>query len=121
MIYIIIAIVDAANFNVTLENFLLLVAYWRPMGNHFVPGTFCFRQRKYNVEDWNTPSNLPPGCAAFAGDWFGRGYLWATQYIFTGPLSMALGGMDVGFELRIVLAAFAYLVLRRAEVNVSRR
>ena len=28
MIYIIIAIVDAANFNVTLEDFLLLVAYW---------------------------------------------------------------------------------------------
>ena len=28
VIYIIIAIVGAANFNVTLENFLLLVAYW---------------------------------------------------------------------------------------------
>jgi hypothetical protein len=50
-----------------------------------------------------------------------RGHLGVTQYIFTSPLSRALGGMDVGFELRIVLGAFAYLVLRRAEVNVSRR
>jgi len=79
------------------------------MGNHFVPGTFCFRQRKYNVEDWNTPGNLPLGCAAFvslaiglAGVIYGRrstfsrvlfrgpweGWTWALSCVLFLPLSL---------------------------------
>jgi purine-cytosine permease-like protein len=121
--YVIIAIIGAPNFNVTLENFLLLIAYWLgPWAIILVLEHFVFRRGKYNVEDWNTPGSLPPGAALVSLTIGLVGvYLGASQYLFTGPVSKALGGMDVGFELGIVLAAIAYLVLRRVELNVSKR
>ncbi|TMC22518.1 MAG: hypothetical protein E6J34_06045 [Chloroflexi bacterium] len=30
-------------------------------------------------------------------------------------------GMDIGFELGVVIAAIAYLILRRVELNTSKR
>jgi NCS1 nucleoside transporter family len=51
---------------------------------------------------------LPTGC------------LWA----ITGPVGYLVNpptGMDVGFELGLVLAGVAYLILRRVELNTSKR
>lgn len=101
-----------------------MIAYWLgPWAIILVLEHFVFRCGKYNVEDWNTPSNLPPGWAALMSLAIGLVgvYLGASQYLFKGPLSKTLGGMDVGFELGIVLAAIAYLILRRVELNVSKR
>ncbi len=124
VVYVAIAIPSATNFNNTLENFLLLVAYWLgPWAIILVIEHFVFRRGRYNVEDWNRPERLPVGWAALvsmAAGLFGV-YLGASQLLFTGPLAKSLGGTDVGFELGIVLAAITYLVLRRAELRTNGR
>ncbi|HYA99659.1 MAG TPA: hypothetical protein VED37_05515, partial [Ktedonobacteraceae bacterium] len=86
----------------------------------------------YNVDDWNTSSRLPIGWAAIVSMVFGLfgAYLgFAQVFTFNGnttPITGPIGGlinhpygMDVGFELAIIFAGIAYLVLRRIELNSS--
>jgi NCS1 nucleoside transporter family len=119
VIYVLIAIPAAGNFNGTLENFLLLVAYWLgPWCIILILEHFVFRHGIYNVEDWNTPSKLPLGWAAIVAMVIGLlgVYLGADQSLFVGPLAAHLQ-MDIGFELGIVLAAVSYLILRPLELR----
>ena len=120
VIYVLIAIVGSSNFSGTLNNFLLLVAYWlAPWTIILVIEHFVFRRGRYNVDDWNTRSRLPIGWAAIVSMAIGLlgVYLGASQSLFTGPLAARLGNTDIGFEFGLVLAAIAYLILRRVELN----
>ena len=127
VIYVLIAIPAAANFNETLSNFLLLIAYWLgPWSAILILEHFVFRHGKYDVDDWNTPSKLPMGWAAIIAMIIGLVgvYLGAAQALFVGPLAHLFNppyGIDIGFELGMVLAAISYLVLRRVELNVNLR
>lgn len=118
VIYVAIALPRTEHFAQTLEGFLLVVSYWLgPWSVIVALEHFVFRHGRYNVEDWNTPSRLPKGWAALAA--MGIGLvgvaLGASQQVWTGPVARRLGGMDVGFEIGIALAAAAYLALRRIE------
>ncbi len=123
------------NFNETLSSFMLLVAYWLgPYAIILIIEHFVFRRGRYNVDDWNTRSKLPVGWAAIvsmaigligAGLGFAQVFtLKGTTTPITGPIGGLINkpyGMDVGFELAIVFAGIAYLILRRIELNSSSR
>ena len=127
VIYVLIAIPAASNFNETLSNFLLLIAYWLgPWAIILVLEHFVFRRGRYNVEDWNTPRKLPIGWAALVSFLIGLGgvLLGAAQVYYVGPIARLFNppfGMDIGFELGVIFTAIAYLVLRRMELAMSRR
>src|SRR5256885_15911838 len=120
VIYVIIALIGGRNFSATLESFLLVIAYWLgPWSIILVLEHFVFRRKAYNVDDWNTPSKLPIGWAAIVSMFIGLVgvYFGASQLLFKGPLAHLLGGADIGFELGIVVAAIAYLILRPIELK----
>src|SRR5205085_892228 len=127
VIYVLIAVPAAANFNETLSNFLLLIAYWLgPWAIILVIEHFVFRHGRYNVDDWNTPSRLPIGWAAIVSMVFGLVgvLLGAAQVYYVGPIAKLFNppyGMDIGFELGLVLAGIAYFFLRRVELSRSGR
>jgi purine-cytosine permease-like protein len=135
ILYIFLAIVFGANFSETLNSFLLIVAYWLgPWSIILILEHFVFRHKEYNVDDWNTPSKLPVGWAAIVAMVFGLvgAVLGASQVIvingkevpFVGPVANLVNspyGMDVGFELGVVFALIAYLILRRIEYNANNR
>jgi NCS1 nucleoside transporter family len=127
VIYIIIAVSTAANFNETLQNFLLIIAYWLgPWAIILVLEHFVFRRGKYNVDDWNTRSKLPLGWAALVSMAIGLigVVLGAAQTLYVGPIAGLFNppyGMDIGFELGVVFAAISYFILRRVELNASKR
>jgi NCS1 nucleoside transporter family len=127
VIYVLIAVPAAANFNETLSNFLLLIAYWLgPWSIILILEHFVFRRGHYNADDWNTPKKLPTGWAALGALAFGLGgvLLGAAQVYYVGPLARLLHppyGMDIGFELGFIFAGVAYFYLRRAELAVYQR
>ncbi|GAC1386095.1 MAG: cytosine permease [Ktedonobacteraceae bacterium] len=155
VIYVLIAIPAAANFNETLTSFLLLIAYWLgPWAIILVLEHFVFRRGQYNVDDWNTRIRLPVGWAAIVSMFIGlvgvflgfaqvitigktiipvpgvseqmltcfpgNSCLWAVNGLVGGLVSPPTG-MDVGFELGLVLAGISYLILRRVELNANKR
>ncbi|MCE1163338.1 MAG: cytosine permease [Thiomonas sp.] len=127
VVYVIIAIPSAAHFNATLENFLLVVAYWLgPWAIILILEHAVFRRGRYDLDHWNTQSKLPVGWAAviaMAAGLFGV-YLGAAQSLFVGPVAGLFNppyGMDIGFELGVLFAALVYLALRRIELRGTRR
>ena len=138
VVYVAIAITLVAiggNFNETLSSFMLLVAYWLgPYSIILIIEHFVYRRGRYNVDDWNTSSRLPVGWAAIVSMLFGllgAGLGFAQVFTVNGvqnPITGPIGGlinkpfgMDVGFELAIVFAGIAYLILRRIEINSSEK
>jgi len=127
VIYVLIAEAAAANFNTTLSNFLLLIAYWLgPWSIILILEHFVFRRGRYNVDDWNTRGKLPVGWAALVSAAIGLGgvMLGAAQVYYVGPIANLFNppyGMDIGFELGLVFAGISYFILRRAELSMTRR
>jgi NCS1 nucleoside transporter family len=126
VLYVLIALPAATNFNETLTNFLLIIAYWlAPWAIILIIEHFVFRRGRYNVDDWNTPSKLPIGWAAIVSMAIGLVgvVLGADQVYYTGPIAKLVGpyGIDIGFELGLVMAGISYLILRRIELNASPR
>lgn len=127
IIYVLIAVAATANFNETLTNFLLLVAYWLgPWSIILILEHVVFRQGYYNADDWNTASKLPSGWAAIFSMVMGAlgVLLGAAQVYYIGPLARLFNphfGMDIGFELGIVFAGIAYFLLRRIELDQQKR
>lgn len=125
--YLLIAIPAVSNFNNTLSDFLLIIAYWLgPWGIILIEEHFIFRRGQYNVEDWNTPDKLPIGWAAIVSMAFGLlgVYLGAAQVLFVGPVANLFNppyGMDIGFELGLIFAGIAYFFLRRVELALNGR
>ncbi|MFL5699710.1 MAG: purine-cytosine permease family protein [Ktedonobacteraceae bacterium] len=126
VIYVLIALPASANFAHTLTDYLLIIAYWlAPWSIILIIEHFVFRRGRYNVDDWNNPRRLPIGWAAIVSMAFGLVgvLLGAAQVYYVGPIAKLVGpyGMDVGFELGLVFAGIAYLILRRIELNTSPR
>jgi NCS1 nucleoside transporter family len=127
VLYMLIAIPAVGDFNGTLTDFLLIIAYWLgPWGIILIEEHFLFRRGRYNVDDWNTPSKLPIGWAALVSMALGLVgvYLGAAQAVFVGPIANLFNppyGMDIGFELGLVFAGIAYFFLRRLELNLTGR
>lgn len=134
VIYVIIAILTAGNFNETLGSFLLLVAYWLgPWAIILIVEHFGIRRGRYNVEDWNDARRLPIGWAALVSMGLGLfGVLLGFAQVITvngkaSPITGLIGGlinqpygMDVGFELGVVFSLAAYLILRPIELRADR-
>lgn len=127
VVYVLIAISAASNFDRTLENFLLMIAYWLgPWAIILVIEHFFIRRGRYNVEDWNNPRGLPTGWAALAAMAIGLFgvYLGAAQVAFVGPIAGLFNppyGMDIGFQLGVLFAGIAYLILRPIELRSTHR
>lgn len=125
--YMLIAIPAVSNFNNTLSNFLLIIAYWLgPWSIILIEEHFLFRRGKYNVEEWDMPEKLPIGWAALVAMGFGLLgiYLGAAQSVFVGPVANLFNppyGMDIGFELGLIFAGIAYVFLRRFELSLHGR
>ncbi len=125
--YVTIALLAAHHFDLLLENFLLLMAYWLgPWCIILLIEHFRIRRGTYEADHWDTRSALPGGWAALAamGAGFLGIYLGAAQTLFTGPMARWLNppqGMDVGFELAVLLAGLTYLLLRPLEKRMTGR
>jgi NCS1 nucleoside transporter family len=127
VIYVLVAVPASGNFDTTLSNFLLIIAYWLgPWSIILILEHFVFRKGRYNVEDWDTSQKLPIGWAAIISFLIGLGgvLLGAAQVYYVGPIARLFNppyGMDIGFELGVIFAAIAYLVLRHMELQSTRR
>ncbi len=125
--YMLIAIPAVSDFNNTLSNFLLIIAYWLgPWTIILIEEHFLFRRGRYNVDDWDNRARLPVGWAALVA--MGCGligiYLGAAQALFVGPIARLFNppyGMDIGFELGLIFAGIVYPFLRRMEISINRR
>ncbi|KAJ7634710.1 permease for cytosine/purines, uracil, thiamine, allantoin-domain-containing protein [Roridomyces roridus] len=118
------SIVGAHSFYTTLSNFLGLIGYWAStyiaivLEEHFI-----FRRgdfKRYNLEDWNTPSKLPTGLAAITAALCGIGIAIPSmaQVWYTGPIAETTG--DIGFELAFVVATIVYPPLRLLELRIRK-
>ncbi len=127
VIYVLIAVPASGNFNETLSNFMLIIAYWLgPWAIILTLENFVFRRGRYNVDDWNTRSKLPIGWAAIVSFIIGLGgvLLGAAQLYYVGPIAHLFNppyGMDIGFELGVIFAGIAYYFLRRIELTLNGR
>jgi NCS1 nucleoside transporter family len=125
--YVTIALLAAHHFDVLLENFLFLMAYWLgPWCIILILDHFWIRRGGYDPDHWDTRSALPRGWAALSamGAGFLGVFLGAAQSLFTGPLARWLNpphGVDVGFELAAILAGLTYLLLRPLEKRMAGR
>ena len=127
VIYVLVAVPASGNFNETLQNFMLIIAYWLgPWAIILTLEHFVFRRGRYNVEDWDTRNRLPIGWAAIVSFVIGLGgvLLGAAQVYYVGPIAHLFNppfGMDIGFELGVVFAGIAYYFLRRVELTLNGR
>jgi NCS1 nucleoside transporter family len=130
VLYVLVALVIQQNFNLNLEGFLLLIAYWLGAWNAIVIIEHLLRRGNYPVNDYEDGSKLPPGWAAVIAMVVGLaaaalGINQAATIGFQGPLSVALGGKDfgadIGFPIALVVTAVVYFILRRIEMASSKR
>lgn len=127
VIYVLIAVAASTNFNETLSNYLLLVAYWLgPWSIVLLLEHFVFRRGSYDADSWDIPEKLPLGWAALVSLIAGMVgvLLGAAQAYYVGPLAYMLSkpyGMDIGFELGLIFAGIAYYLLRRIEIAQAGR
>lgn len=128
--YVALAFALQRNFNLNLEGFLLLIAYWLGAWNAIVLLEHLFRKGNYPVADYATPSKLPPGIAAVISMVVGLGVAilgvnQAAVIGYQGPLSRMLGGdlygADIGFPLAILATGILYFILRRWEMARYKR
>jgi NCS1 nucleoside transporter family len=124
--YVVIAFIISGNFNLNLEGFLLLIAYWLGAWNAVVLLEHVFRKGKYPVEDYDKPSKLPVGIAAVVAMVLGLaiaalGVNQASTIGYEGPLAKMLGDADIGFPLAIVTTGIIYFLLRNWELARFKR
>ncbi len=122
IVYIVLALMLQANFNLNLEGFLLLIAYW--LGGYSIISFLedRFRKGKYPVKDYEDASKLPPGIAAVVSMVIGLvvaalGVNQAATINFEGPLSKMLADADIGFPLAVIVTGVLYFILRKWEMS----
>ncbi len=126
--YLVLAFYLRTNFNLNLENFLLLIAYWLGAWNAIVLIEHWLRKGTYPVQEYEDASKLPVGIAAVTSMVVGLGIaaLGVSQQLFVGPLAKQLSDKymvanflspaDIGFPLAILGAGVTYFFLRRWEL-----
>ncbi|KAF3802926.1 Purine-cytosine permease fcyB [Colletotrichum gloeosporioides] len=128
-VYIAISIPGYDRFEAWLENFMLIIAYWLAIYEGIsITDHVVFRRGLggYDIEDYDDPSRLPPGLAAFVAFLMGvmGAVLGMSQTWFTGPIGKLAGGAfggDIGFELAFSFAAVSYAGLRVVEKKFFKR
>lgn len=120
VLYVALAIPAAANYSETLTDFLLLIGYWlAPWSTIVALEHIVIRRGQYDAHNWNHRAQLPSGWAALLSMAFGGLGVWlgAAQAWHVGPLARLIGprGADIGFELAVLFAATAFLLLRPME------
>jgi NCS1 nucleoside transporter family len=123
VVYLVVALYLQNNFNLNLENFLLLIAYWLGAWNAIVLIEHRLRKGNYPVADYEDASKLPPGIAAVVSMVVGlaAAALGVSQQVFTGPIAKQLDGADIGFPVAIVVTGVVYYFLRRWELARYKR
>lgn len=124
--YLLLAFAIQRNFNLNLEGFLLLIAYWLGAWNAVVLIEHWLRKGKYPVADYETASKLPVGIAAVVAMVLGLvvaafGVNQAATIGYEGPLAKALADADIGFPLAIIVSGVLYFLLRRWELARYKR
>ncbi|HEX9038546.1 MAG TPA: cytosine permease [Ktedonobacterales bacterium] len=121
VVYILLALALQANFNLNLEGFLLLIAYW--LGGYSIISFLedRFRKGNYPVADYTDGSKLPPGIAAVVSMIAGLaiaalGVNQAATINFEGPLAKMVGDADIGFPLAVIATGVIYYFLRKWEM-----
>ncbi|KAK4229140.1 purine-cytosine permease [Podospora fimiseda] len=125
-IYVAIAIPGYERFETWLENIVLITGYWVSLYTGIaLVEHFLFRRGYdgYRIEDVNNPKALPPGFASLAG--FGLGafgvVMGMSQVWWTGPISKAAGGGDMGFEMGLGFSMVSYAGFRAIEKSYMKR
>jgi NCS1 nucleoside transporter family len=121
-----IAIPGYSHFEVVLENFMSLIAYWLAIYSGIaIADHFVFRRgfTGYRPEDYDKADKLPVGIAASLAFAFGVAgvVVGMSQTWWTGPIAFHAGdpafGGDVGFELGFAFSATTYCALRPFELR----
>ncbi|KIW56029.1 hypothetical protein PV05_04729 [Exophiala xenobiotica] len=108
------------------EDFLALMGYWTIMWcTMTLEEEHIFRRKiGYNWSDWNKPSKLPLGVAAFTAfciGWVGA-VLCMYQVYFIGPIAKMVGdGIDLGFPVAAAWTGLCYPPLRWLELKYLKR
>ncbi|KAF9491712.1 NCS cytosine-purine permease [Pleurotus eryngii] len=119
-----VAIVGSRSFSDTLGNFLGVIAYWSgPFTAILSTEHLLFRrgrQEYYDIDKWNSPSQLPIGLAALTAGAIGTmmGILCMNQAWFVGPIAKTTG--DIGLEVSLAVAFVIYIPFRLLEVYLWR-
>jgi purine-cytosine permease-like protein len=126
VLYLLLAFALQANFNLNLEGFLLLIAYWLGAWNAIVLLEHLMRRGNYPVGNYQDGSKLPVGIAAITAMIVGLviaalGINQASVINYEGPLAHALGDADIGFPLAILATGLIYFALRRWELARFKR
>ncbi len=123
VIYVVLALLLEQHFQVNLENFLLVIAYWLGGYTSIMLIENRLRKGQYPVQDYEDGKKLPPGWAAVIAMVIGLAAtaLGVSQQVYTGPLAKALDGADIGFPLAIIVTGVVYYILRRIELARSGR
>ena len=105
-----------------LQIFLPLITYCI-MGYNavLISEHFVFRSKKYNIESWNDPRQLPVGAAAIItlAIAFGVGMLSTKQPWYAGPIAQRAG--DLGIPLSLFSGFCFYNSLRYYEKKLFHR
>ncbi|OKL62141.1 Purine-cytosine permease fcyB [Talaromyces atroroseus] len=121
-----VAIPGYSHFDVYLNDFLDIIAYWLAIYTGVgVTEHFLFRRgiSGYQPEDYDKPSKLPVGIAAFVAFCFGVAGMVTgmSETWWVGPIALHAGeapyGGDVGFELSFIFAAVVYAAVRPFELK----
>ncbi|TDZ20636.1 Purine-cytosine permease fcyB [Colletotrichum orbiculare MAFF 240422] len=128
-VYVAISIPGYDRFEAWLENFMLIIAYWLAIYQGVsITDHVVFRRgfSGYDLDDYETPSRLPPGFAAIFAFLMGvmGAVLGMSQTWFTGPIGKLAGGAlggDIGFELAFSFASASYIITRTIEKKLFRR
>lgn len=126
VIYIAIAVYIQDRFNGTLENFLLLIAYWLGSYSIIMFLEDRFRKNTYPVQDYTDGSKLPVGIAAVVSMLVGLAIASiGIQQKFTigyeGFLSTKLMDADIGFPLAVIATGILFYILRKWEMARFKR
>lgn len=121
----------AADFFVSLENFVALIGYWSAAFVGIVGVEHLVFRRPsasaaswaeaYDHAAWSDASRLPLGIAAVASGVLSFGLVvpCMAQVWYTGPIAETTG--DIGFEVAFVLSSLLYVPLRMLEKKLSGR
>lgn len=126
VVYILLALALQANFNLNLEGFLLLIAYWLGGYSIILFLEDRFRKGSYPAQDYTTASKLPGGMAAVVSMIVGLavaalGINQAATIGYEGILSKSLADADIGFPLAVIVTGVLYYILRKMEMSRSGR
>ncbi|PGH23532.1 hypothetical protein AJ80_02486 [Polytolypa hystricis UAMH7299] len=115
----------AADFFVSLENFIGVIAYWSAaFVSIVVMEHLVFRRGDYDSYDpkiWNVARKLPTGVAALAAGALSFALVipCMAQTWFVGPVAKKTG--DIGFEMALAVSAVLYLPFRALEIGIWKR